>query len=156
MRTHAHTRRINMTISSSRKYLIPTLVMTSSAAFFGSTAGVGAADLTRSDPQEQARQLLAPTKPGRPVALSGSSAVPSGVIESVLEPQELARRLLAGADRAKNTLIAAPAISKAGVGRNASPGDSQALAQRMILGARGAAKMRTATTATALSRDALE
>lgn len=143
-----------MTTSSFRKYLIPSLVM-ASAGFFGSTAGVGAADLTSSDPQEQARQLLAPTKPGRPVALSGSSSVPSGVVESVLEPQELARRLLVRADSSKNTAIAAHAISKARVGRSASPGDSQALAQRMILGARGAAKMRTATTA-ALSRDALE
>jgi hypothetical protein len=153
MHTHAHTRRNDMTISSFRKNLIPSLAM-ASAAFFGGTAGARAADLTSSDPQEQARQLLAPTKPGRPVALSGSSSAPSGVVESAVEPQELARRLLARADSSKSTAIAAPAIGKARVGRDASPGDSQALAQRMILGARGAAKTRTATAA--LSRDALE
>jgi hypothetical protein len=144
-----------MNISSFRKHLIPSLAM-ASTAFFGSTAGAGAADLRSSDAQEQARQLLAPTKPARPVALAGSSSVPSGVVESVLDPQELARRLLVGARSSGNTTIAAPAISTGRVGRNESPHDGQALAQRMILGARGAAKTRTATTAAALSRDALE
>jgi hypothetical protein len=141
-----------MTISSFRKHLIPSLVMVS-AAFLGSTAGAGAADLTSSDPQEQARQLLAPTKPGRPVAPAGSSWVPSGVVESVLDPQDLARRLLVGAHRSENTTIAAPAISTVRLGRNASPRDGQALAQRMILGVRGAAKTRATTTAMAHLRD---
>src|SRR6202044_1745235 len=94
MRTHTHTRRINMTIPSFRKHLIPSLAM-ASAAFFGGTAGARAADLT-SSPQEQARQLLAPTHTG--LAQSGSS-MPSGA-ESALDPQDLARRLLAGAHSA--------------------------------------------------------
>jgi len=144
-----------MTISSFRKHLIPSLAM-ASAAFFGSTAGAGAADFTNNDPQDQARQLLAPTKPGRPVALSGSSSVRSGVVESVLEPQELARRLLAGAGRSENKAIAAPAISTTPVVRNASPSDGQALAQRMILGARGAATTHTAITAATHSRNVME
>jgi hypothetical protein len=144
-----------MSISSFRKHLIPSLVM-ASAASFGGAADARAADLTSSDPQEQARQLLAPTKPGGPVALSRSSSVPGGVVESVLDPQELARRLLAGVHSSENTTIAAPAISTGRVGRNASPGDGQVLAQRMILGARGAAKTRTATTAAAHSREVLE
>jgi hypothetical protein len=143
-----------MTISNFRKHLIPSLVM-ASAAFSGITAGARAADLTSSDPQEQARQLLAPTQPGRPVALSGSSSVPSAV-ESVLDPQELARRLLAAAHGSENKTMAAPATGTVRVGGNASPGDSQALAQRMILGVRGAAKTRTATTAAADSRNMLE
>ncbi len=142
-----------MTISSFRKHLIPSLVM-ASAAFFASTAGAGAADLKSSDPQDQARQLLAPTKPSQPVALSGSSSVQSGVAKSVLNPQELARRLLTGGDRSENTTIAAPAISA--LGRNASPSDGQALAQRMILGAQDVAKTHTATTAAAPSRSVLE
>jgi hypothetical protein len=141
-----------MTISSFRKHLIPSLVM-ASAAIFGA-ASAGAADLKSSDPQDQARQLLAPTKPSRPDALSGSSSVPSGVVKSVLDPQELARRLLTGADRSENTTVAAPAVSA--VGRNAPPSDSQALAQRMILGAQGVAKTHTATTAAAPSRSVLE
>ena len=144
-----------MNIPSFRKHLAPSLVM-ASAAFFGITAGARAADLTSSDPQEQARQLLAPTKPGRPVALSGSSSVPSGIVESVLDPQERARRLLAGAHSVGDTTIAASAVSTVRMGRNASPADGQALAQRMILGARGTAKTRAATTAAAHSRDMLE
>jgi hypothetical protein len=144
-----------MTMSNFRKHLIPALVM-ASVPFFGVTAGARAADLTSSDPQEQARQLLAPTKPGRPAALSGSSSVPTGVVERVIDPQELARRLLAGAHSAGNTTIAAPAISTARVGRDASPRDSQALAQRMILGAQVAAKTHSATTAAAHSREVLE
>jgi hypothetical protein len=147
-----------MTISNFRKQLIPSLVV-ASATFFGSAAGAGATDLKSSDPQDQARQLLAPTKPGQPVALTRSSSVPSGVVETALDPQKLARRLLAGADSSENTTTAAPAIGTAPVARNASPGDSQALAQRMILGARGAAKAHTATTATtaaAPSRNVLE
>ena len=144
-----------MTVSSLRKHLIPSLAI-ASAAFFGSTAGARAADLTSSDPHEQARQLLAPTKPSRPVALAGSPSVPSGALQGALDPQELARRLLVGAHSSENTTIAAPAISTVRVGRKTSPGDSQALAQRMILGARGAAKMRAATTAAAHSPDVLE
>ena len=144
-----------MTMSNLRKHLIPALVM-ASAPLFGITAGARAADLTSSDPQEQARHLLAPTKPGRPAALSGSSSVPTGVVERVIDPQELARRLLAGAHSAGNTTIAAPAISTARVGRDASPRDSQALAQRMILGTRGAAKTHTATTAATHAQNVLE
>jgi hypothetical protein len=146
-----------MTLSNFRKHLIPSVI--ASAAFFGSTAGAGAADLTSSDPQEQARQLLAPTRPDRPVALSASSSVPNGAVKSVLDPQESARRLLAGVHSSDNTTNAAPALSKVRVDRDASPGDSQALAQRMILGARSAAKIRTAVTATtaaAHSQDVLE
>ena len=144
-----------MIISSIRKNLVPSMVM-ASAAFFGSTAGAGAAYLTSSDAQEQARQLLAPTKLGRPAALAGSSRVPSRGGESVLDPQELARRLLAGAHTFENTTTAAPTVSTVAVGRNAPPSDGQALAQRMILGARGTAKTRAATTAAAHSRDILE
>jgi hypothetical protein len=136
-----------MTISSFRKHLIPSLAM-ASAAFFGGTAGARAADLTSSDPQEQARQLLAPTHTARPAALSGSS-MPSGA-ERALDPQELARRLLAGAHSAGYNEIAAPAVSTGPVDRNASLGDGQALAQRMILrAARSTAKTHTATTAAA-------
>src|ERR1700722_13140594 len=101
-----HSRRIHMTISNFRKHLIPSLVM-ASAAFSGITAGAGAADLTGSAPQDQARQLLARSTPGRPVALSGSSSVRNAAVESVLEPQELARRLLAGAHGPANTSMAA-------------------------------------------------
>ena len=144
-----------MTISNFRKHLVPSVVM-ASAAFFGITAGAGAADLTRSDPQEQARQLLAPTQPGRPLALSGSSSMRSGVAGSVLDPQELARRLLAGAERDQNATMSASAIRTVRAEQNASPGDSQALAQRMILGARGAAKTHTAATAAAHAQNVLE
>jgi hypothetical protein len=138
-----------MTISSFRKHLIPSLAM-ASAAFFGSTAGARAADLTSSDPQEQARQLLAPTNTGRPIALSGSS-LQRKAVESLRDPQELARRLLAGAHSIENNATAARAISRTPVGRNASPNDGQALAQRMILGARSATETRSATTAAAHS-----
>jgi len=138
-----------MTISSFRKHPILSLAM-ASAAFFGGAAGTRAADLTSSDPQEEARQLLAPTNRGRPVALSGSS-VPSGAVESAHDPQELARRLLAGEHSSGNNATAAHAISRAPVGRNASPDDGQALAQRMILGARSAAETRSATKAAAHS-----
>ena len=145
-----------MTTSSFRKHLIPSLAM-ASAAFFGGTAGARAADLTSSDPQEQARQLLAPTKPVRPVGLLGSSSsAPSGVAKRILDPQELGRRLLEGAHSSANTTIAAPAINAVRVSRNASPGDGQALAQRMILGAQVAAKTHSATTAAAHSREVLE
>ena len=106
-----------MTISSFRKHLIPSLAM-ASAAFFGGTAGARAADLTSSDPQEQARQLLAPTHTARPAVLSGSS-MPSGA-ERALDPQELARRLLAGAHSAGYNEMAAPADSTVPVDRNAS------------------------------------
>jgi hypothetical protein len=133
-----------MTISSFRRNLIPSLAL-ASAAFFGGTAGVRAADPTSSDPQEQARQLLAPTNRGRPVALSGSS-MPSGA-ERALDTQELARRLLAGAHSAGYSEMAAPAVSTVPVDRNASPGDGQVLAQRMILSARSTARTRTATAA---------
>jgi hypothetical protein len=153
MRNRAHTRRINMTISSFRKHLIPSLAM-ASAALFGGTAGARAADLTSSDPQEQARQLLAPTTTARPAALSGSST-PGGA-ERALDPQELARRLLAGAHGAGYNEMAAPAVSTVPVDRNASLGDGQALAQRMILRARSTAKTRTATTAAANSRAVLQ
>lgn len=144
-----------MTVSSFRKHLIPSLVM-ASAAFVGSMAGAGAADLTGSDAQEQARQLLAPTKPDRPVAPAASSWVPSGVVQNVPDPQELARRLLVGAHSFENTTVAAAAISTARQGRNTSPSDGQALAQRMILGSRGAEKTRAATTAATHSQNALE
>jgi hypothetical protein len=43
--------------------------------------------------------------------------------------------------------MAAPAVSTVPVDRNASLGDGQALAQRMILRAQSTAKTRTATTA---------
>jgi hypothetical protein len=142
-----------MTISSFRKHLIPSLAM-ASAAFFGSAAGAGAADLKGSDPQDQARQLLAPTKPGRPVTLSGSSLMAGGVVER-FDPQEFARRLLAGAGNSGKATTATSAIGTAPVARNASPGDSQALAQRMIRGVRGDAKSRT-VTAVAASRNVLE
>ena len=143
-----------MTISSFRKHLIPSLAV-ASAAFFGGTAGARAADLTSTDPQEQARQLLAPTTHTvRPAALSGSS-MPSGA-ERALDPQELARRLLAGAERYQNATMAASVIRTVRAERNASPGDSQALAQRMILGARGAAKTHTAATAAAHAQNVLE
>jgi hypothetical protein len=144
-----------MITSSFRKLLIPSLVV-ASTTFFAGAAGAGEAALKRSDPQDQARQLLAPTQPGLPVALSGSSLVLNGVVESVLDPQELARRLLAGAHGSENMSTAAPVISTVSVGRTASPRDSQALAQQMILGARDVAKTRTATRAAALSRNALE
>jgi hypothetical protein len=144
-----------MIISSFRKHLIPSLVMTS-AAFLGGTAGAGAAYVTSNDAQEQGRQLLAPTKPSRPVALAGSSLAPSEVGKSVLDPQELARRLLVGAHSSKDSTIAAPAIGTARVDRSAPPRDGQALAQRMILGERGTAKTREATSAAAHSRDILE
>jgi hypothetical protein len=146
-----HAQENHMTISSLPKHLIPSLVM-ASAAFVGSTTGAGAGDL-RSDPQEQARQLLAPTNPGRPVALAGSSSVPSGVAQSVLDPQELARRLLVGAHGSENTTNAAPAVSTVRLDRYTSPRDGQALAQWMILGVRGTAKTHAATTAMAHSRD---
>jgi len=145
---------MNMTISSSRKRLIPSLVI-ASAAVFGSASGAGAADRTNSDPQEQARQLLAPSDAGRPVAPS-SSSLSGGARQSVLEPQELARRLLAGVHSSENTATAAPTTGTGLVGPNGLPGDSQALAQRMILGSRSAAKMRTATTVAAQSRNVLE
>jgi hypothetical protein len=135
-----------MNNSSFRKHLIPSLAM-ASAAFFGSTGGAGAADLTSSDAQEQARQLLAPTKPARPVALAGSTSGPSGVVESVLDPQELARRLLAGAHSAEYNEMAATAVNTVSADRNASLGDGQALAQRMILRAQSTAKTRAVTTA---------
>jgi hypothetical protein len=144
-RIHAHTRRINMTISSFRKHLIPSLAV-ASAAFFGGTAGARAADLTSTDPQEQARQLLAPTTHTvRPAALSGSS-MPSGA-ERALDPQELARRLLAGAHSAGYNEMAATAVNTVPADRNASLGDGQALAQRMILMAQSTAKTRAVTTA---------
>jgi hypothetical protein len=143
-----------MTIPSFRKHLIPSL-LAASAAFLGSAAGAGAEDFSSRDPQDQARQLLAPAKAGQPVRLSASSSAPSGVVKNVLEPQELARRLLAGADKSEKTTVAAPAISTAPVARNAPPADSQALAQRMILGVRGAAKTPT-VTAEAASRNVLE
>lgn len=149
-----HDRRINVTISSSRKRLIPSLVI-ASAAVFGSAAGAGAADRTNSDPQEQARQLLAPSLAGRPVAPSHSS-LSGGARQSVLEPQELARRLLAGAHSSENTATAATTTGTGLVSPNGLPGDSQALAQRMILGSRSAPKMRTATTAVAQSGNVLE
>jgi hypothetical protein len=138
-----------MTISSFRKHLIPSLAM-ASAAFFGSTAGARAANFTSSDPQEQARQLLAPTNTGRPVTLSGSS-VQREAVESLRDPQELARRLLAGAHSSENNATAARAISRTPVGRNASPNDGHALAQRMILGARSATAARSAIKAGAHS-----
>jgi hypothetical protein len=144
-----------MIISSFRKHLVPSMVI-ASAAFIGSTAGAGEAYLTSSDAQEQARQLLAPTHPVRPVAPAGSSPAPSRGGESVLEPQELARRLLVGAHTFENTTTAAPAISTVRVGRDEPPGDGQALAQRMILGARGTAETRAAKTAAAHSRDMFE
>jgi len=144
-----------MIISNFRKQLIPSVVM-ASAAFFASTAGAGAADLTSSDPQDQARQLLAPTKPGRPVAPSGLSSMPREAVASSLDPQELARQLLARVVSFANTTTAAPAIGTAPVGRNASFGDSQALAQRMILGAQGAPKAHRATTAAAYFRNVPE
>jgi hypothetical protein len=143
-----------MTNSSSHKRFIRSMVI-GSAAVFGIAAGAGAADLTNSDPQELARQLLVPTNAGRPVAPSRAS-LPGGAPQSVPEPQELARRLLAGVHGSENTATAALTIGTELVGPNALPGDSQALAQRMILGARSAAKMRTATTVAALSREVLE
>lgn len=143
-----------MTISTVRKHLIPSLLV-ASAAFVGSAAGAGAEDFSSRDPQDQARQLLAPSKAGHPVGLSGASSAPSGVVKNVLEPQELARRLLAGADKSEKTIMAAPAISTAPVARNTPPADSQALAQRMILGVRGAANKPT-VTAEAASRSVLE
>ena len=138
-----------MTISSFRKHLIPSLAV-ASAAFFGGTAGARAADLTSTEPQEQARQLLAPTHTVRPAALSGS-AMPSGA-ERALDPQELARRLLAGAHSAGYNEMAATAVNTVSADRNASLGDGQALAQRMILRVPSTAKMRTASTAAAHSR----
>jgi hypothetical protein len=155
-----HTRRIDMTISSFRKHLLPSLLV-ASAAFVGSTSGAAAKDFTSSDPQDQARQLLAPTKAGQPVGPSGSSSAPSGVVKQVFEPQELARRLLVGADRSEKATIAAPTASTAPAARNGSSADSQALAQRMILGVRGVAKTPTVTavtsvTAVAASRNVLE
>jgi hypothetical protein len=144
-----------MIISSFRKHLVPSMVM-ASAAFFGSTAGAGTAYLTNSDPQEQARQLLAPTNPVRPVAPAGSSPVANRGGESVLDPQELARRLLGGAHTFEKTTTAAPAISTVRAGRNEPPGDSQTLAQQMILGVHGTAKTRATKTAAARSRDILE
>jgi len=144
-----------MTISSFRKHLIPSLAM-ASAAFVGSAAGAAAADLTSIDAQGQARQLLAPTNPGRPVAPAGSSWVPSAVVLNDLDPQELARRLLVGAHSSENTPIAATAIGTVHVDKNASPRDGQALAQRMILGARGTVRSHAATNAVARSQNALE
>jgi hypothetical protein len=130
-----------MTISRFCGQLIPSVAI-ASVAFFGGSVGVGAADLPISDPQEQARQLLAPTNEGQPAALS-RSLVPSEAAQSVIDPQELARRLLAGPPRSEGNAVAGHSINTMSVARNTSPGDGQALAQRMILGARSAVKTRT-------------
>jgi hypothetical protein len=102
------------------------------------------------------RKYLTPSLVMASVAFFGITTGARAADLTSSDPQELARRLLAGANSSAITAIAAPAISAAPGGRNASPTDSQALAQRMILGARDAAKTHTATTAAAHSRNMLE
>jgi len=72
--------------------------------------------------------------------------MPSGA-ERALDPQQLARRLLAGAHSAGYNEMAATAVSTVPADRDASLGDGQALAQRMILRAQSTAKTRAVTTA---------
>jgi hypothetical protein len=111
------------------------LMLLGSAAFLVHAGSVLAADRA-DDPQAQARELLAGTAKGTPVALPAATSQPA------VEPQEQARRLILGTPHAvtvesyaalnSRTTSSSGAVQR-GI-RRAYP-DGQALAERMIRGA---------------------
>ena len=125
-----------MTRSNIRKYLLPSIALASAVSLSG---GAWAADRA-SDAQEQARELLAPTKVDRPITFA---SIARGT-DYAVDAQELARRLLSGA---RSVAAETTPIKAAAHRASTDHEDAQTLAQRMILGAGGPAVPRTASPA---------
>jgi hypothetical protein len=117
------------------------LLLLGSAAFLvhaGSALGADRAD----DPQAQARELLAGTAKGSPVATA--IALPAAASQAAVEPQEQARRLILGTPHTRTLESYAALPSKTTSSSDAERRgirrvfpDGQALAERMITGAAG-------------------
>jgi hypothetical protein len=117
------------------------LLLLGSAAFFAHAGPALAADRA-DDAQAQARELLAGTAKGSPVARA--VALPAATSQAAVEPQEQARRLILGTPHARSleSYAALPSMTTSPSGterpsiRRVHP-DGQALAERMITGAAG-------------------
>ena len=122
-----------MARSNIRKYLLPSIALASALSLAG---GVRAADLA-SDAQEQARELLAPTKMNRPTTFESTARG----TDYALDAQERARQLLSGTRsfEAKTT-----PVKLAAQGTATGHEDAQTQARRMIVGGGGPAERRTA------------
>jgi hypothetical protein len=122
-----------MARSNVRKYLLPSIALASAVSLAGAA---WAADLA-SDAQEQARELLAPTRVNRSITFE-SSARGS---DYAVDPQEQARQLLSGrrSPRAETT-----PVKLAAQGASTDHEDAQTQARRLILGGGNRAESRTA------------
>ena len=124
-----------MTRSNIRKYLLPSIALASAVSL---ASGAWAADLA-SDAQEQARELLAPTKVTRPITFQSTARG----TDYALDPQEQARQLLSG----RRSFGAETTPAKiAAQGASTGHEDAQTQAQRVILGGGGPAESRTASS----------
>ncbi len=117
------------------------LLLLGSVAFLAHAGTALAADRA-DDPQAQARELLAGTAKGSPVARA--VARPAATSQAAVEPQEQARRLILGTPRARTleSYAALPSMTTSPTGAGRRPirrvyPDGQALAERMITGAAG-------------------
>jgi hypothetical protein len=128
--------------SNIRRYLLPSIALVAAVSL---TDGAWAADLA-SDAQQQARELLAPTKMNRPMTFKSTARV----TDYALDPQERARQLLSGrrSSRAETT-----PVKIAAQGASIDHEDAQSQARRMILGGGGRAESRTASSAARYSAE---
>ncbi len=124
-----------MARSKIRKYLLPSVALASAVSLAG---GAWAADLA-SDAQEQARELLAPTKVNRPITLESAARG----TDYALDPQEQARQLLSGR---RSIGAETTPVKIAAQGASTDHEDAQTQARRMILGGGGPAESRTASS----------
>ena len=121
-----------MARSNIRKYLIPSIALASALSLAG---GVRAADLA-SDAQEQARELLAPTKVNTPITPESTARG----TDYALDAQEQARQFLSG----RRSVEATTPVKFAAQGTWTGHEDAQAQARRMIVSGGGPAERRTA------------
>ena len=124
-----------MARSNVRKYLLPSIALASAVSLSGAA---WAADLA-SDAQEQARELLAPTKVNRPITVESTARG----ADYTADAQEQARQLLSG--RRSFGPETTP-VKIAAQGASTDREDVQTQARRIILGIGGPAVTRTASS----------
>jgi hypothetical protein len=126
--------------TSDRKTSIRPLALLSAALLL--QAGGALAAARAGDAQTQARELVSPTTAGRTVAAQSNALPDGGTSLAALDPQEQARRVLLGTQRAGGEAeVAVPRYAKSTspvgvVGRSDRRvhSDAQEMARHMILG----------------------
>lgn len=124
-----------MARSNIRKYLLSSIALASAMSL---ASGASAADRA-SEAQEQARELLAPTKVSRPITVESAARG----TDYTADAQEQARQLLSG--RRSFGAETAP-VKIAAQGASSDHEDAQSQARRLILGVGGPAVTRTASS----------